>query len=75
MLTVRLGHDPIEALPSGPLEVEHRTLEVGLAGLGRAPDEQEGMSNSSTLSATATASKMRGRKGGALRPQHGPLLP
>jgi hypothetical protein len=30
VLTVRLGHDPIEALPSGPLEVEHRTLEVGL---------------------------------------------
>src|SRR5436853_4119417 len=30
MLTVRLGHDPMEALPSGPLEVEHRTLEVGL---------------------------------------------
>src|SRR5215469_7692375 len=29
-LTVRIGHDPIEALPSGPLEVEHRTLEVGL---------------------------------------------
>jgi hypothetical protein len=30
VLTVRLGHDPAEALPSGPLEVEHRTLEVGL---------------------------------------------
>ena len=30
VLTVRLGLDPIEALPSGPLEVEHRTLEVGL---------------------------------------------
>jgi len=30
VLTVRIGHDPIEALPSGPLEVEHRTLEVGL---------------------------------------------
>ena len=30
LLTVRIGHDPIEALPSGPLEVEHRTLEVGL---------------------------------------------
>jgi hypothetical protein len=30
VLTVRLGPDPIEALPSGPLEVEHRTLEVGL---------------------------------------------
>src|SRR5215813_2782790 len=30
VLTVRLGRDPIEALPSGPLEVEHRTLEVGL---------------------------------------------
>ena len=30
VLTVRIGHDPIDALPSGPLEVEHRTLEVGL---------------------------------------------
>src|ERR1700747_1539064 len=30
VLTLRIGHDPIEALPSGPLEVEHRTLEVGL---------------------------------------------
>jgi hypothetical protein len=30
VLTVRLGREPIEALPSGPLEVEHRTLEVGL---------------------------------------------
>jgi len=30
VLTVRIGRDPIEALPSGPLEVEHRTLEVGL---------------------------------------------
>src|SRR5262252_2287584 len=30
VLTVRLGDDPVEALPSGPLEVEHRTLEVGL---------------------------------------------
>jgi len=30
VLRVRIGHDPIEALPSGPLEVEHRTLEVGL---------------------------------------------
>ena len=30
VLTVRIGHDPMEALPSGPLEVEHRTLEVGL---------------------------------------------
>src|SRR6201997_821952 len=30
VLTVRLGLDPIEELPSGPLEVEHRTLEVGL---------------------------------------------
>src|ERR1700680_3495421 len=29
-LTVRIGREPIEALPSGPLEVEHRTLEVGL---------------------------------------------
>src|SRR5271166_2467053 len=30
VLTVRIGPEPIEALPSGPLEVEHRTLEVGL---------------------------------------------
>ncbi|HEX4185118.1 MAG TPA: hypothetical protein VHY78_04595, partial [Stellaceae bacterium] len=30
VLTVRIGRKPIEALPSGPLEVEHRTLEVGL---------------------------------------------
>jgi hypothetical protein len=30
VLTVRIGHEPIEAVPSGPLEVEHRTLEVGL---------------------------------------------
>src|SRR5262249_61547616 len=30
VLTVRIGREPIEARPSGPLEVEHRTLEVGL---------------------------------------------
>jgi hypothetical protein len=30
VLTVRIGRGPIEALPSGPLEIEHRTLEVGL---------------------------------------------
>ena len=30
ILAVRLGPEPIEALPSGPLEVEHRTLELGL---------------------------------------------
>lgn len=30
VLTVRSGPEPVEALPSGPLEVEHRTLEVGL---------------------------------------------
>src|SRR5271163_37933 len=30
VLVVRIGREPIEALPSGPLEVEHRTLEVGL---------------------------------------------
>jgi hypothetical protein len=30
MLTLRPGHNASEALPSGPLEVEHRTLEVGL---------------------------------------------
>jgi hypothetical protein len=30
VLTVRIGGEPVEALPSGPLEIEHRTLEVGL---------------------------------------------
>src|SRR5258708_35929051 len=30
VLTVRIEREPIEALPSGPLEVEDRTLEVGL---------------------------------------------
>jgi hypothetical protein len=30
VLIVRIGREPIEALPSGPLEIEHRTLEVGL---------------------------------------------
>lgn len=30
VLTVGSGHDPPDALPAGPLEVEHRTLEVGL---------------------------------------------
>src|SRR5690348_12832022 len=30
VLIVRIGRDPVVALPSGPLEVEHRTLEVGL---------------------------------------------
>src|SRR6266481_7954155 len=30
VLTVRIGRGPSEALPSGPLEVEHRTLDVGL---------------------------------------------
>ena len=30
---------PAEALPSGPLEAEHRTLEIGLAHLGRAADQ------------------------------------
>ncbi|HXC88779.1 MAG TPA: hypothetical protein VNV18_01325 [Stellaceae bacterium] len=30
VLTVRIGEGPAEALPSGPLEIEHRTLEVGL---------------------------------------------
>jgi hypothetical protein len=30
VLTVRLGEPPFEALPSGPLEAQHRTLEVGL---------------------------------------------
>src|ERR1700738_2330871 len=36
VLTVRIGREPVEALPSGPLEVEHRTLEAGLrAWVGR----------------------------------------
>jgi hypothetical protein len=33
VLTIRLaapGREPVEALPSGPLEAEHRTLEIGL---------------------------------------------
>jgi hypothetical protein len=30
VLTLRFGHEASDALPSGPLEVEHRTLEVGL---------------------------------------------
>ena len=30
VLTVRIEQEETEALPSGPLEVEHRTLEVGL---------------------------------------------
>jgi hypothetical protein len=30
VLAVRIGCEPLEGLPSGPLEVEHRTLEVGL---------------------------------------------
>ena len=30
VLIVRIGREPVEALPSGPLEVKHRTLEVGL---------------------------------------------
>jgi len=30
VLTVRTGRDRLDALPSGPLEPEHRTLEVGL---------------------------------------------
>jgi len=30
VLTLRIGTESVEALPSGPLEVEHRTLEVGL---------------------------------------------
>ena len=30
VLILRIGGEPVEALPSGPLEAEHRTLEVGL---------------------------------------------
>jgi hypothetical protein len=32
VLTLRIGREAVEALPSGPLEVEHRTLEIGLRG-------------------------------------------
>jgi hypothetical protein len=32
VLTLRVGREAIEALPSGPLEIEHRTLEIGLRG-------------------------------------------
>src|SRR5690348_7157960 len=43
ILTLRIGCEPIEALPSGPLEVEHRTLEVGLrAWVGRQTRQQLG---------------------------------
>src|SRR5882724_8800444 len=43
VLTVRTGHETIEALPSGPLEVEHRTLEVGLrAWVGRQTSQRLG---------------------------------
>src|SRR5258708_40020851 len=34
VLTVRIGRDPIEAVPSGPLGGEPRTLDVGLRALG-----------------------------------------
>jgi len=30
VLTIRLGRGAVEALPAGPLEAEHRTLEIGL---------------------------------------------
>jgi hypothetical protein len=30
VLTLRIGREAVEALPAGPLEVEHRTLEIGL---------------------------------------------
>src|SRR5262249_56602017 len=30
VLTLHIGREAVEALPSGPLEVEHRTLEIGL---------------------------------------------
>jgi hypothetical protein len=43
VLTVRVGEGLPEALPSGPLEVEHRTLEVGLrAWVGRQTRQQLG---------------------------------
>src|SRR3954471_22856698 len=43
VLTISIGSDHLEALPSGPLEVEHRTLEVGLrAWVGRQTGQQLG---------------------------------
>src|SRR5690348_6604671 len=43
LLTLRVGREPIEALPSGPLEIEHRTLEVGLrAWVGRQAGQRLG---------------------------------
>jgi hypothetical protein len=43
LLTLRIGREPIEALPSGPLEIEHRTLEVGLrAWVGRQTGQRLG---------------------------------
>ena len=62
VLTVRIGRDPIEALPSGPLEVEHRTLEVGLrAWVERQTSQKLGYVEQLSPSVTATASKTRGR--------------
>ena len=66
VLTVRIGREPIEALPSGPLEVEHRTLEVGLrAWVERQTRQRLGYAEHSTPSAIATAWKpaRRGRAG------------
>ena len=43
LLTLRIGRESIEACPSGPLEVEHRTLEVGLrAWVGRQTGQRLG---------------------------------
>src|ERR1700752_1838220 len=43
LLTLCTGGEPTEALPSGPLEIEHRTLEVGLrAWVGRQTGQRLG---------------------------------
>ena len=62
-LTIRIGREPVEALPSGPLEVEHRTLEVGLrAWVERQTSRGSAMSSSSTPLATVTAPKLARRE-------------
>ena len=59
VLTVRIGREPVEALPSGPLEAEHRTLEVGLrAWVERQTSQRLAMSSSSTPLATVIAPKL-----------------
>ena len=66
VLTVRIGRAPAEALPAGPLEVEHRTLEIGLrAWVERQTRERLGYVEQLTPLATATASKPTRRSQGA----------